>query len=314
MDHKQRVLEYIKHDRSLAGARNLYNSLPGKSLSFQQSINRYRETDSNLKKVAYHLCKTVGIEERQLLALWQNPVNPKKEVVEKNEVVGLDEPSLAERLLQFDSENAEWSDIQALAADVSDELEKEPEGRKKTDLLPFIQEAREVYIQKEAQLVPLKVKQSIKLREQFPFLREKECPDVLKLLVSDLITAYENYKEGRKKLFDSMTREEEEILARDIVDNFIANKEAFAELEHYKESGEILGAHPIFEDIKIKEGLKKLSADELSNKAGALRKNISTNKKKAGETEDAEDKAKYEQKVEDYIWQEQYVKELLKNK
>ena len=314
MSNKQKVLNWIKHDRSLTGAKNIYNSLPNKSLSFLASLNRIRATDANVKQVGYQICKAVGINEHQLNALWQNKVVPVKEEVEISEDLKptQEKLSLTDRLLAFDAESADWQDIQSLASDLSDYSGKEAEGRKKVDLLQFISWGRERLI--EALEVPVQVRQAVKLRDQFPFLREKDCPDVLKLLVNDLITAYENYKEGRKKLFDSMTQEEESILAKDIVENFIENKQAFAELEHYAKSGQILGAHPIFEEQKIKAELEELSADELSKKSNALRKNISINRKKTEEAEDAEKKAEYEAKVESYLWQEEYVKELLKKK
>lgn len=315
MSNKEQVLNWIKHDRSLTGARNIYNKLPNKSLSYLASLNRIRSTEANLKQVGYQLCKKVGINEHQLNALWQNRVTPEKVAISSDEttkVVVLGEKSLAERLLEFKAEDTEWQDIQKLASDVSDYMGREAEGRNKEALLAFIKEGRERVI--GALEVPVQVRQAVKLREQFPFLREKDCPDVLKLMVNDLITAYENYKEGRKKLFDSMTQEEEALLAKEIVDNFIENKQVFAELEHYAKSGQILGEHPIFEEQKIKEELEQLSADELSKKSNALRKNISTNRKKAEEAEDAEKKAEYEAKVESYLWQEEYVKELLQKK
>lgn len=318
MSNQQKVIDFVKHDRTLTGARNLYNSLPNKSLSFHASINRMRDTDDNIKKVCYQLFKAVGLQERQMLALWGNKVVPRPEEEEKVRevtiVVGGGIPSLAERLLGFQEELAEWKDIQILASDVSDDLGKEADGRKKEDLLALIQEGREKVIVEKAASVPVEVKRSIKLREQFPFLKEKDCPEILKVLVSDMITAYENYRDGHAKLFESMTKEEEQILARDIVDNFIENKQAFAELEHYRDSGQMLGEHPIFEEQKVKEELEKLSGEELSKKANALRKNISTNRKRAEEAEDPEAKAKYEAVVKDYQWQEEYVKELLKKK
>ena len=315
MSNKQKVLDYIKHDRTLTTARNIYNSLPNKSLSFLASINRLRATEANIKHVTYQLCKAVGIPERQMLALWQNKVTPAKTKKETKVVnLGPKEESLTDRLLAFDAEKADWSDIQALAADVSEATDRKADGRTKDALLSFIQQEREIAIAELAKEVPPQVKQSIKIREHFPFLRQKDCPEVLKLLVNDLITAYENYKEGREKLFDAMTQEEEAILAGDIVDNFIENKQAFAELEHYSETGHLLGEHPIFEERKIKEDLEALSAEELNKKYNALRKNISTNGKKAEEAEDAEKKAEYEAAVENYTWQLEYVKELLKKK
>ena len=314
---QQKVIDFIKHDRSLTGARNLYNKLPNRNLSFLASINRLSPTPPNIRKVIYQLCKAVGLEERQMNSLLQSDVVSKEEKKTSEKpviaIVGTGNP-LTARVMAFAAENAEWTDIQILAGDIREELGLKSDGRSKEDLLQLITDAREHVISEEAEKISIPVKKSIKLREQFPFLREKNCPDILKLLVNDLMNAYEKYKSGREKLWDSMTLEEEKILAREITDNFIENKQAFDELEYYKENGQLLGEHPVFEEMKIKEELEKLSAEELSKKAGALRKSISTNKKKAKETEDAEKKAEYQDKVTQYTWQEEFVKELLKTK
>lgn len=320
MSNQQKVLDFIKYDRTLTGARNIYNSLPNKSLSFLASINRMRGTEANIKHVCYQLCKAVGLQERQMLALWGNKVEPRQEEEKESPkmvVVGGGSPgisSLAERLLGFNPEVVEWKDIQGLAADVSDELELEAEGRKKEHLLALIQNGREKVIVERSKEVPIEVKRSIKLREQFPFLKEKDCPAIIKTLVNDLITTYENYRDGHAKLFESMTQEEEAILARDIVDNFIENKQIFDELEHYKNTAQLLGAHPAFEQEKIKAELEKLTGEELNKRHNALRKNISTNKKKAEATEDPEATAGYLAAVENYSWELEYVKGLLKKK
>ncbi len=316
MSHKNRVIDFIKFDRSLTGAKQLYNSLPNKSLSFLGSFNRMRDTEADRKLVAYHLCKAVGLEERQMLALWGTKVQSQpEEEKEQPEMVVVDFPGTPlEKILSLNPATASWKEIQELAGALSDDSERDPKGRKKVDLLAFIKSERELAIVETSKEVPIEVKKTIKLREQFPFLREKDCPDILKLLVNEMITAYEKYKAGRSQLFNSLTAEEEALLSRDIVDNFIENKEAFAELEHYKNNGQILGAHPIFEAQKIKEELDALNAEELSLKASALRKNISTNKKKSEAADNVEDQAKYDAAVELYSWQSQYVKSLLKKK
>jgi len=318
MSHKNRVIDFIKFDRSLTGGKNLYNSLPNKSLSFLGSFNRMRDTEADRKLVAYHLCKAVGLEERQMLALWGTKVQSQPEEDKKQpEMVVVDSNDISSGiayLLAFNPATAEWKDIQELAGALSDDSERDPEGRKKVDLLAFIKSERELAIVETSKEVPIEVKKTIKLREQFPFLREKDCPDMLKLLVNEMITAYEKYKAGRPQLFASLTAEEEGLLSRDIVDNFIENKQAFAELEHYNNTGQILGAHPIFAARIIKEHLDALTAEGLNLKYNSLRKNISTNKKKSEETEDLEEQVKYNAAVEMYQWQAEYVKDLLKNK
>jgi hypothetical protein len=322
MSNQQSVIDFIKYDRTLTGARNIYNSLPNKSLSFLASINRMRSTEANIKHVAYQLFKAVGLQERQMLALWgtkvESPPAVEKEEGKAAKVIVLTPDgaasTIAARLLDFNPADAEWKDIQGLAADIAEETETNAEGRKKEDLLAFIQQARENVIVEKSTEVPIEVKRSIKLREQFPFLKEKDCPVILKALVNDLITSYEKYKAGHAKLFDSMTQAEEALLAREIVDNFIDNKQIFDELEHYQKTGQELGAHPAYEQEKIKAELEKLTGEDLNKRHNALRKNISINKKKAEATEDLEAKAGYQNAVDAYTWELEVVKSLLKKK
>ncbi len=316
---KERVIHFLKHDRSLSGAKRLYSKLPNRSLAVQSSLTRMRDTTENLRSVCYQLCRSVGIKESQMKALLQSKVQPAPEtVVEKeNKTIPIGEgvSPLATRLLDFDPEKAEWPDVQSLASDLAEDQGEKPEGRTKEDLLAFIQAGKEQIIkEKIASEVPDLVKKSIKLRDQFPFLKKPDCPDILKVLVSDLMTAYDNYTEGRKQLFDKMSIEEEAVLAHDIVENFISNKQAFEELEHYQKTGQILGNHPIFEKIAFREEFEKKSAADLTKKSNALRKNISTNKTKAEKAENDDAKADYTAKVELYTWQEEIIKELLKNK
>ena len=317
MSVQQKVLDFIKHDRTLTGARNLYNSLPNKSLSFLASINRMRASEANIKHVCYQLCKAVGLQERQMQALWNNPVTAKEEAQEteaKMIVVGSGDSvgkTAVSQLFSIKPEELEWKDIQSFAATLSEETGNAAEGRSKKDLLAFIEKERSNLVTKTAEGIPPAVKQSIKLREQFPFLKEKACPDILKVLVNDLISSYDNYKKGHAKLFDAMTREEEAAIAEGVVLEFISNKEAFAELEQYGNTGELLGKHPAFRVGEIKEELATLNGADLNKKYNALRKNISTNQKRADEATEADQKSKYNEVVEDYTWQLEFVKELL---
>ena len=285
-----------------------------------RTFNRLAATQANIDQIIYQLCKAVGIRESQMRALLTAPVIKKEESPKKEKevvVIGAGNSGVSpwqHVCCSFNPETAEWSDIQSLAADISEAKNKKPKGRKKEPLLAFIGAEREQLIADQAKEVPINVKKIIKLREQFPFLKQKDCPDVLKLLVNDMINAYEAYKEGRDKLWDTMTEEEEKILAREIVDNFIENKEAYDELEHFKANGTLLGAHPVFRETEIKADLDKLDGDELRKRYQALRTNVSRNETKAKEAEEAEKKAEFETRAEDYAWQRDYVQELLKKK
>ena len=71
----------------------------------------------------------------------------------------------------------------------------------------------------------------------------------------------------------------------DIVrESYIQRKMAFNELEHYQKHTKLLGEHPIFEMIKLKEGISALTTPKLSKKISSLQANLTRNRQK-GNTE-----------------------------
>jgi hypothetical protein len=128
--------------------------------------------------------------------------------------------------------------------------------------------------------VPEMVKKAIRLRDDFPFLKEKDCPDEFKIIVADMLTAYDTYRETHPKLFEDLTPEEALKLTSDVVENYIENREIWDELIHFKEKGEILGNHPIFEETKWAKELESMESGELVKRKDALYNAITRTKKK----------------------------------
>jgi hypothetical protein len=90
---------------------------------------------------------------------------------------------------------------------------------------------------------PETVRKMIRLRERFPFLNSPDCPDELKILVADMLTAYGAYKAAFARL-QELGDEESAKAAADcetVVTEYIENREIWDELEYYKENGQILG-------------------------------------------------------------------------
>ena len=90
------------------------------------------------------------------------------------------------------------------------------------------------------------------LRNEFPFLSEPGCPEEFKILVADMITAHSRYMKGHDRLFEVANKDNETCFAaaRETVENYIDNREMWEELEHYKKTGEILGKHRVFTDLR----------------------------------------------------------------
>lgn len=119
----------------------------------------------------------------------------------------------------------------------------------------------------------------IRIRETFPFLSEKSCPDSLKVLVSDMITAYINYINAHQQLFDVKDEKEAFDVADKVIENYLENRDILFELNHYKRTGKILGKHKYFAADKRRAELSKKSVPELIKLKENLEMNIWRNKK-----------------------------------
>ncbi|MEX0273252.1 MAG: hypothetical protein AB3N16_02630 [Flavobacteriaceae bacterium] len=278
MDAKNQVLDYLKHNRSLMGGRNLYNQLPRKSLALQNSFRRMTDTEANRSRMHYEIARSVGITERELKIILQKPIVQVTKKVDEPTPPPTEPPSLEDRLLAFKADAAEYYPSKELAK----ELGLKPK-KSKVDLFQQIEEAKQELIQKEIDTIPLEVKASVKLRDQFPFLRKADCPDVLKILVNELISAYERFKEVQPKLHELLSADVAKHTVDVVLENYIKNKEAWDELEHYKETGNLLGKHPVFERLAAKEEIAGLSTPDLTQKIKNLENNIGRNKNKGNE-------------------------------
>lgn len=146
-------------------------------------------------------------------------------------------PDFQERVLAMD-ENADRID------ELTDELEA----------------ARSKYAE-----APEPVRKMIRFREKYPFLNSPDCPDVLKILVADMFTAYGNYKAAHARLqvlgdADAATAAAD---CETVVTEYLKNREIWDELEYYRENGAILGKAAKFREMEAAEDLSKISDVDL---------------------------------------------------
>jgi len=120
---------------------------------------------------------------------------------------------------------------------------------------------------------PIIAEPKTKLREDFAFLNEKDCPAELKILAADKITAYHNYTAAHVKLFDCSTNFEQLETVRQVVENYLENRRILKEFEHYKKNRELLGKHPVFKLLKRIQEFRKMKLIALIK----LRKKIANN-------------------------------------
>lgn len=145
--------------------------------------------------------------------------------------------------------------------------------------------------------LPEEPQKGMKLYGKYTFLRSKDCPKEFKILVGDAITAFENYKAGHEELFQKVAAladpelDENEIfeIANQVLEDFEMNREIHAELQHYEETGTILGKHEIFEDYNLDLEISKLSPADLATRGNNLKSYISKTNKIINTSKDPEE-------------------------
>jgi len=128
------------------------------------------------------------------------------------------------------------------------------------------------------------------LREEFPFLGQKDCPDELKVLVADMITSHKNYVEGHERLYYVVDKSNEECYraAEAVVENYLNNRMIWEELETYKKTGRVLGVHPAFERFSRRKEIEEMGAEQLMKEYRTLPRNIARAKKMIKDNKDSE--------------------------
>ena len=108
-------------------------------------------------------------------------------------------------------------------------------------------------------------------REEWPFLAEPSCPMELKILANDKITAYHKTLELHQKLFQCSSLEDCYDTAKNLLKNFQQNRQITAEFTFYRDSGKILGKHPVFKMTKSYDDYRKMSVVALMNERARLK-------------------------------------------
>ena len=98
--------------------------------------------------------------------------------------------------------------------------------------------------------------------------------------MSDLITCWDTFKTNQPKLHDILYNKDPKALADIVRESYIQRKLAFNELEYYKKHTKILGEHPMFELIKLKEEISALNGLQINKKIISLNANLTRNRQK----------------------------------
>lgn len=315
-NEKQEVIalfsEYRKQpkEKYKALAKVLLKS-PNATPSQKRYVNASRYSDANLQSLEYDIKKLCGITNSDISRAVK--LAKQNNIVKTISVLPIEITSALEKI---DLSKADYhKHLKPLAKNISEATGKEADSIKKVDLIAFIESFipvkepstsqqladLDINIFKEA---PEIVKQGIKFRDKYPFLSEEDCPDEFKILVSDMFTAYDNFRDGRKELkaLIAAGASNEDIfeIARKTVADFELDLEIGDELEYYQEHGKILGEHPIFSDKMLAEKIETMSTVELTKRQKNLRTYVSRDTKALNKMDDGEAKIKFEEKLQTF--------------
>jgi hypothetical protein len=126
---------------------------------------------------------------------------------------------------------------------------------------------------KTIQLEPLETDEqsNTKIREDFPYLNDKDCPEVLYVIVGKRIAAYKNYQHLHAVLQKvnlgeiEMSEEEKLQLTIECDAAFNENRMLWDELKYYGKNKAILGKHSIFREHNIQKEVEEMTQEKLVN-------------------------------------------------
>lgn len=299
---KERVLAVLTDVTKSAAEKyneafKLYRETDAKDLNYERVFN-LGFTDNNYNNVMYELQKLHGITDVEI-AVGKLPVQDQEEVADN----GIDLYPNAEEIEDVDQGQDEGDEnivkLPALKDDEGDEeladtnkAKQETEDAKQdlkdvdkievdAEIIGESQTKGDAEVNKEGFVPAPNSEERAKLRDDFPFLNDADCPDELKVLVADKITAYKAYVKDQADLVKHANGELDlhadtaKNLAAQVVENFEKNREIYEELNYYKEHGKILGNHPIFKNLTIQREVDAMTAEECFKYLNASKKFIS---------------------------------------
>ncbi len=286
----QEIIDYLKGPRPWAAGVALYLK-HGKNLMLRKTFMRRAETADLKTTLVEELRKLAGLSTAEFNALKREAAAPKPATMqaEKKEP-GRKDP---------DDELMELAHSLGVTVDelFTDEfrdrvLYSEENEDRVTELEELLEEAEEKY-----KAVSQPVAKMIRFRERFTFLNEPDCPDILKILVADMFTALGKYKEAHAALVelpDDAELKQAAELAEKTVENYLANREIWEELEYYRENGELLGKCEKVKAMKEAQELEKASDLELSRLMNSAAANTSKQKARLKEAQAEKNQEKIE--------------------
>lgn len=326
-ENKEKVIAYAKSDRSFDGACKIYRTLPGAHKGLIRRMNG-GDQGNLLELLRYYMAQAVGISEREMNTMLAQPLEkPNDDVtlsatsegsgVSKGGIIEFDPLEIPEEdIPKIDVQKAGYYDLLGLSVRLDLELPDRKGDTVKDALTKYVEHNRAKAV---VATLPEEAIKALRLRDEFPFLREADCPDELKILTADRRTAYYKYVEAHESIqTKTLTEEQLAEAAKTVLENYLENRLIWKELKHYQDTKEPLGEHPIWRTKKLREEIMALDVKGLIKKTNSLAssksiagKNIEKEKK---EEKPDEGKIKaWTNSIEEKEWLQELIKTRLDN-
>lgn len=287
---KKEIVAYLSGPRNYAEGVNLYNR-HGHNRMYKRRF-ALEDTEFSRQLLAEELRKLAGLSEAEFKRLPRTAKKRQSAPQLAGKVAsGVIIDEARKSSTKDDDALMELADSLGVTVDelVSPEfqdrvLAMEENEQRVEELTDELEKAREKYAE-----APEPVRKMIRFREKYTFLNNPDCPDILKVLVNDMFAAYDTYKTAFAHLqaIPDETIAEAAAEAEKVVTAYLANREIWDELEHYRTTGQILGKAAKFKEAEAVEDLAALSDLDLAKKLSSARANQSKHSKAVKEAEAA---------------------------
>lgn len=273
---KNQIAEYLAGSRDYPEGVSLYQRF-GQNLRLKRLF--VTDDTQTTKEILFEeLRKLAGLTEQEFARLPRRAATPKPTLNGlAAKAIILDDPKDNEAALKELADSFGVTVDELVSPDFQERvLAMDENADRIEELTDQLDEARSKYAE-----TPEPVKKMIRFREKYPFLNSPDCPDVLKVLVADMFTSYDNYKAAHARL-QVLADDEAAAAVADcekVVTEYLKNREIWDELEYYRENGTILGKASKFREMEAVEDYTKISEIDLMKKLQSANVNESKHRK-----------------------------------
>lgn len=254
---KKEIVAYLSGPRNYAEGVRLYER-HGHNRMYKRRF-ALEDTEFSRALLAEELRKLAGLSDAEFnrLPRLAKSATPKLNGKTAKAVI-IDDPKPTDAALMELAESFGVTVDELVSPDFQDRVLAMDENAERIDeLTDELEHARAKYAE-----APEPVRKMIRFREKYSFLNEPDCPDILKVLVNDMFAAFDTYRTAFAHLqaLPDETIAEAAEQAEKVVNSYLANREIWDELEHYRTTGEILGRAAKFKEAQKAEPVEDLAA------------------------------------------------------